>query len=380
MVDRSFSVNERLTFYGLVQYPEYTDKEIAKALKIKVPTVTAIRHRLLSEGLFYNIRIPNLHMLGAELLSVSYNSFGSSVPLQKQMKVTDDLIKDRPEIFFSLIDGKQSLFMQIASNFTAAKRNADDIHEVYTKQNITAEKGLNTYFYPLKTSSLENFFDFGPLLYKTLGIQRLLKSKGLKIDLTSRYPSKKVRKGPKKHIRLRRTEKRVLLGLVAYPDMPDNALSEAIDVSRRTIGRLRHRYEEMGLLKQARVVDLKRLGFSILDLEYDRFNLQLPHGKLIAESLPEGSSIMDSLLKLKPPIFSIRGQVDALALTPHEDFKDLRESNRRFAEILKRYEVYSEEPHRLLYSVMDTEIIKRHNYADITAKILGMELSELKVG
>ena len=262
----------------------------------------------------------------------------------------------------------------MAESFTDAKANVDRVHESYTKKGLVTDHVMESHYYPFNTSSFDNFFDYGPLLYKFLNIEEILVQKGKKKrDLTKRFPKATGHtfssESPQS---FRNTEKKVLMGLVEHPELPDNSLADEIGVSRRTIGRLRHQYLESGLIKEARMVNLKKLGFTILDMEYVKFNLRIPHGKTIAKALPEGQSILDSLVLYRPPIFSVVGDVDAVNLTPYESFNDLRESNRRYSEILQRYKLFADEPKKTLYSIHDINCIVEHDYSGITGKLLGM--------
>jgi len=367
MLNKPLSLNEKMVLYGLVRYPLYTDRELAKALKIKLPTITSIRHRLRDEGYYTTIRVPRIQDLGAEVISVSYNSFDSSSSLEVQRKTIQQLADGQDETFFFASDFKQGLFLQIGGCYTDVKRNINDVEEVYTKQRLFGSGGVNTFLFPYSLSQLDNFFDFAPLLYQYFDLGSVLK--GAAPSVHPDWPGQ-----PGKPPNLTKTEKRVLCALVRYPDMADKYLADEIDVSRRTVGRVRKAFEDNGLIRQLRVVNLNKLDFGILALEYVRFNLELPHSKPMVEAIPFGRKILESLLRIKPPILSLSGPIEAVTLTPYKDFSDLRDSTRKFADIYKRYEVYAREPVQVLFSLPDMEVFKDQVFGPITESIMGVDL------
>src|SRR5512136_700682 len=104
MAKRGLTPNEKQVLYGLVRHPVLNDRELSELLDVKVSTVTAIRRRLRHAEYFTTRRVPMMHRLGWELL------------------------KDRfPGLFHVVASSDHLSFLGFAHNYTAARREADDL-------------------------------------------------------------------------------------------------------------------------------------------------------------------------------------------------------------------------------------------------------------
>ena len=96
------TTKEKLMLYGLVKYPQLTDKELSEKLDLKHSTVTAIRHRLKENEYLRKLTIPKLQSMGCEMLVVIYTNFSPLIPLLERIEITGETIEVFPEIFFSV--------------------------------------------------------------------------------------------------------------------------------------------------------------------------------------------------------------------------------------------------------------------------------------
>lgn len=75
---------------------------------------------------------------------------------------------------------------------------------------------------------------------------------------------------------LTKNEKRVLYGLVRYPDLNDSELSDIINVKLSTLTSIKRRLYDQGFLRKLTVPLLNRLGCEMLAVIYTQFNPVIP--------------------------------------------------------------------------------------------------------
>ena len=66
---------EQLMLYGLIKYPNLTDKQLSEKLNLKHSTATSIRHRLRKNEYYRKIIIPRLQNMGCKILVAIYTNF-----------------------------------------------------------------------------------------------------------------------------------------------------------------------------------------------------------------------------------------------------------------------------------------------------------------
>jgi DNA-binding Lrp family transcriptional regulator len=114
--------------------------------------------------------------------------------------------------------------------------------------------------------------------------------------------------------RLTKKERTVLKGLVEHPEFTDVALSEEINASRQVISSMKKRFENSGLVKTTRVVDLERLGYEIFAFTHVSFN---PHAPLKVRS--EG---IRKTSEEAPQFFMFSGNSETVICTAHGNYDE----------------------------------------------------------
>ena len=66
------TINEKKVLYGLIKYPNFTDIEIQKIIKVKGSTYSIIKKKLRDKGYFSTIRMPVFQHLGCKYSIVTY--------------------------------------------------------------------------------------------------------------------------------------------------------------------------------------------------------------------------------------------------------------------------------------------------------------------
>ena len=208
---------EKLGFYGLVKFPDCSNKKIGDKIGLGETTVNAIRKRLIKEGYFKPIFIPRFDMLGCNLLSIAYTKLKSQdCFLPADCNHTLPI----PEIILSISSEKE----RISINMSKSWNDFNNIQELIEEQNMRYDKSSYELFhFSADASSLINYFSFASIIKNRFD---------LKIE---EHPDKE---SEHHDVKLTKNEKKIIIGLVDYPEMTIRQLSGKLDLSVPTVTRM----------------------------------------------------------------------------------------------------------------------------------------------
>jgi DNA-binding MarR family transcriptional regulator len=357
MIHGRLNRNEKLVLYGLIKYPLYNDRELSEKIKLKMTTVTAIKNRLKKNGYYYTVRIPVLQNLGCELLMTSMLGFNPLTSERERMKAHDDALGENvPEIMFSLVESDQGFCLGIGKNYSEIHNAIENMERVYRESDIIDSSQPNYYIFPFEKSKILNFFDYGPIIKHSFNIT----IKGEQEEsLSSEMPKTDITK-------LSNIEKRVLYGLIKYPDIPDSKIAENIDVTRQVVSKLKKSFESDGIIKTLRIPNLRKLGFEILAISHYRHNPKVPMNK-------RGKGIKQ-LLSEFPQVFLITGNLESIMINICRDFTEFQDLKNKSYIQFKKQEYLIDEPDIMIFSIPNMNIVVEHNYAELLKKILSIEI------
>lgn len=356
---KPLSAREKQVLYELVRCPSDTDKNISDKTDIKLSTITAIRRRLKEKGIFRTIRIPCPQAIGAELMAVNYSVYKTTASVESRLKTGKKFAGSHNELFWAANEYVQSAGLHFSKNYTDISHNITELEKYYTKNGYLSEESIHLLIFPFDMVNIPYFFDFSHLLAQSFGIIEDPRNKSE--DRENCFPQTNG-----KNNRMSETGKKVYYNLIKHPNLTDTELSELISVSQRTITKLRKEFEESGMMKNAIIPDLEKLGFKMLVFDHAKLNLKMEEDRI--------DRILDSLIGIKPPIMLLLGNSDIVALTAYEDFDTYRRSINCFSEIYKHENIFVKEPRRLMFSLTEMNMIKDHVYAPLVAKILNIKM------
>lgn len=356
MIHGRLNKNEKLVLYGLVKYPLFNDRELSEKIKLKMTTVTAIKNRLKKNTYYYTVRIPVLQNLGCELMMASLMNYNPIILDKDRIRVYNDILADNiPEIVYSQTESDVGFCLGIAKNYTEIHHAIENMERVYRENDIIEAAQPSYYFFPFEYSKIYNFFDYAPIIKHTFKVS----IKGEEDEL---YPAEIPRTDITK---LSNVEKRVLYGLIRFPDIPDSKIAENIDVTRQVVSKLRKSFEDDGILKTLRIPNLKKLGFEIMSVAHYRHNPKIPLDK-------RGKGIKQVLSEF-PQIFMVTGNLESVMINVCRDFTEFQElKNKAYAQY-KKQEFLLEPPEIMVFSIPNLKVIVEHSYASLVEKILGLE-------
>lgn len=257
MAKRGLTGNEKQVLYGLVRHPVLNDRELSELLSVKVSTVTAIRRRLRRADYFVTRRIPMMHRLGWELLISGHARLSLTQGSQVVPRIRE-ILKDRlPSLFHVAAAADHLSFLGFAQNYTGARIELDDLRQSLDHAKILGEGDVRFSAFPMSLSAIPTFFDYSHPL-------------ALAFDIEDRF-SVKMERGKTGDVELTRKETEVLKGLVRFPELSDKGLAQRVKVSRQAVSKMRREFEAEGLLRTARIPNLRLLGFDLYVTAFARF-------------------------------------------------------------------------------------------------------------
>lgn len=159
------SENEKRALIAMVEGPRLSDREIAASMKLSRQAVTRIRNKLLDDGLYVPVCIPNLYKWGFELLAVAHGRFTMELSWDKRVRTEPREVLDLA--VFGLTKPSESVACYMISKFQEYAENLDQILSWYHKMQVFDEKP-DIQLYVLERSTEIRTFDFGPAVRNLL--------------------------------------------------------------------------------------------------------------------------------------------------------------------------------------------------------------------
>ena len=84
---------------GLIFNPDLLDSNIAKVIDVTRQTVTKMRKKFTEEDLFFTVRVPNLRLLGFELVAFVHTTYLPSSTLESRLEAVAPTLSTLPLVF-----------------------------------------------------------------------------------------------------------------------------------------------------------------------------------------------------------------------------------------------------------------------------------------
>ena len=347
----SFTPAEKSVLYGLVKYPTLNDRELSEVIGVKPSTTTAIRRRLRKKEIFFTKRIPMGHKLGYEILAIAYGRLKPTLS-EKNRQAFRHWVKDIPYVFLSLESTEWVFNVAYLKNYSMFREYTDTISEMFKHSNLVDAKTWVPVIFGFDTSRLLTYFDYGPALRHIFEIKE-------EVDTAPAIEEH----AP---IKLTKKEMSVLRGLVQYPESSDKSVAEKIGASRQAVSTMRKRFEDEGLMKTVRVVDLEKVGYSILCMAHSTFT---PHAPMTVRK--EGIRFA---LERIPNVLMVASNPENVMLTPVLDYDDYHKMRTDILSLYMGKDFMRDEPMVTLYPLSDTRTIKYFDFSgfmDVIASEVG---------
>jgi DNA-binding MarR family transcriptional regulator len=353
MPKKKLTKKEQDTLWGLINYPILNDNALAKKTRLKLSTITAIRRRLRDKEFFQTVNIPNFYRLGFELFTVEYGTFNEAIPLESRIEYFRNFIDDNPHTIFSMMSRSSGIIINVAKNYAEANKHYEDLEIYFMSHHLTNENGWNRAIFPFQTSLFWNFFDFSPVIRYAFDIKR-------KINLPEFIPEKKL-----DILKLSKKEKRVLMGLVKYPEESDNSIAERYSVSRQAVSNIKKRFLNENLLYTRRIMNFKYTGCSLIPFAHTNFGPKAP--------MDSRKSGLEFVKRSAPVFLGVSSNFENIVFTCVVDYPEYDRLREKLLSFYKTHLTIPKAPEILLFPVEDLHYFKKLSFHKLLEEMLGIE-------
>lgn len=349
MAEGELSKTEKLTLWGLVQFPETANKAIAGKLDLKPSTFSQAKKRLLEKGYYSTVRVPMLQSLGYELLYFSYGRLNPLIPFEMRIGVDMELNGRIGGNVFAVSDHSQAVSLALSKSYVDFQINKETIETAYSHSGLIDAGGFGYALFPFKLSHILKYFEFGPLLKRAF-------------DIDAEDPGGSAIGFSSGNAPLTGVEKKVYYGLVKYPEFSDARLSSTLKVSRNAVARCRKRFTEEGLIKTIRIPDLRKIGFEIFAYSHAKFNPRT--------SLSTREKGIKLVMDEPSFIFMVSSNLESAQLAVARNFEEYQRVRSDLIKFYRKHEFLLHEPAMLLFSIPTMRVLKNHDYSPLVKKAL----------
>ncbi|MBW2966131.1 PAS domain S-box protein, partial [Candidatus Woesearchaeota archaeon] len=337
----SLTDKEKLVLWGITKYPNNSDKQLSKKLKIKRSTITAIRNRLRRDNMYVIMNIPNFKVLGAELVTFTYGRY--SIPFEKRKEIAEKKELTSPETNYLVATDNEFVSGIISKNMAEFEKKIAPTISTANKYNILKNYKEAHFLYELNK------------IYKFLGYSDLLKHL-FNIKPQEKAEEEEEEEEEEVHRRLSKNEKNVLLKLIEYPELSAYDLSFKVNLTRATISKIKKKLIKQKLIQTIVMPNTAKLGLELLMLTHIKQDTGLPK-----------DTIKQMLEKNPHLIFLVGGEREAIGLNLFKDYDAYKKFKQKLHFDDKK--LLTEEP--IMFKLLIKNIKQRNlNFLDITKRLL----------
>ncbi|MHA2091025.1 MAG: hypothetical protein ACW98K_09215 [Candidatus Kariarchaeaceae archaeon] len=348
------SQNEARVLHSLVKWPNLTDQAIHSEIGMKKSTFSSIKTRLKENGYYNRYFIPNFPKIGFELFMIMFGQLNRFTTFEERMRIAGETLDNFTEDFFSVSESNKAFTISVTQNLTEYAKNQQKFLQLYSENKFLSKEGMNVQAFPFELSRIRSFLDFESLLAKNFGF------------VSESYENRMViPSGSVKPVKLSRAERKVLAGLVKYPEETDTLIAEEVGVSRNTVANAKRKFLKEGICFTRVVPNLRMLGHKILVFTYRRFN-----PKITMDQRKDASELVRKHLS---PHFYVSKNLDGFLVSSHTSFEEYNRANDELMSYYMKREYILDEPTSYHISIPDMNIIKELEFLPITLKVLGFD-------
>jgi Mn-dependent DtxR family transcriptional regulator len=170
---------------------------------------------------------------------------------------------------------------------------------------------------------------------------------------------------------LTKNEKRVLYGLIAYPEFNDSKLSEVLGIKHSTVTSIRHRMQRMGMYRDINVPLTQNIGCEIAAFTYTNFNIVFP--------LEERINLTSESIEVFNEIFYSMGEVSkGFSINMSKDYTTISHINDIRTEIFSRMNLLAEDhPVTVIFPFRISNVYRFLAYPELLKEHLGTPTDDL---
>jgi DNA-binding MarR family transcriptional regulator len=352
--ETDLSQNEARVLHSLVKWPNLTDQAIHSQIGMKKSTFSSIKTRLKDHNYYKRFFVPNFPLVGFEMLMVMHGQLNRFTTFEERMRIAKNLLESFVEDFHVVSESNKAFNLSVTQNYTEYAKNQEKFFHLYSENKFLSKKGMETIAYPFELTRVHSFMDYESLIARLFGFAS--ESYENRISVPS---------GSVNQVKLTRAERKVLVGLVQFPEESDTLIAENIGVSRNTVANAKRKFLAKGICFPRVVPNLTKLGLKILNFSFRRFNPKV--------TMDERGEASDIIRKKLSPHFYVSKNLDGFVISAHVSFEDFSTANDEIMNYYMKHEYILEEPVNYQISIPDMAILKEFEFLPMTLKILGFD-------
>lgn len=335
--------NEKKVLYGIVKFPNHSDKMLAEKIFLKQSTVSAIKKRLREEGYYKIISVPMLQNLGAEMLVLIHTNFNPVIPLEKRIEITEREIEAYEEIVFSMGEEDKGFSISFSRNYTDIGKIDDVRAEVFGKLGLLDREYPKEVIFPFEISKIYRFFTFAPLLSNLFGINDKIHDENI-FKIKKAILSKK--------------EAEVFCKFIENPEASLKEIAESCGITRHTAARMKKKFFG-DMIKLVAIPDFSKINLKILSFCHLIFDPKYAPGNERVKKIIDDSAIF----------FAARN-FEYVSISMHTNYESYKLYKMRTLQKIKENGWEAEKYIIRTFSIDKAKIIKNINFLPITKKLL----------
>ncbi len=346
------SRNEKMILWGLVKYPMLNDRQLSELVGVRMSTLNAIKNKMKRMGLITDRIVPNIEVMGYEILSITWAPLNKASMTKKEMDGMTNAFGRWPSIYTSQIFGDTLFFISLNKDYTSYRKVDHGIITALSDKELLDTDQVHSTLYPLTLSKVNKNFDY------TTVLERMFDINGKEMGRPNKVPDPEVTREKVYH--LTKKEKVIMKGLLQYPDLPDNKIANMLDTTRQAVARHKKELIELNVIKKLRIIDYTKIGFDILCLVEAHYN-RLKGSNRSAPDIEH--------LNL-PSFFSVYGNYETVSLSLFQDFQQFSEDRDNYSTAMNKFCRVRGEPMIRLFSPKDTITFKHLDYLPLVDDFL----------
>jgi len=321
---------------------------------MKKSTFSSIKTRLKEQNYYDRYYVPNFPKIGFELFSVFFGKLNRYTTPEERMRISKDLLESFVEDFYIASENNIAFNLSVSENLTEHEKNLERFFEVYIINNFLSRRGMDTVYYPFALSNIYSFMDYETIIAKIFGFQ----SESYENRMT-------IPNGPVKKFKLTRAERKVLVGLVEYPEESDTLIAEKIGVSRNTVANAKRKFLKKEITFPRVVPNLNELGLESLNFSYYKFSPRIKKDKR--------DEIAENIRQIMSPHFLITKALDGVSISAHINDKHYNEVHDELNDYLVKNDYLLENVVSYKLDISEINTIKEYDFLPMVIKRLGFD-------
>ncbi len=352
--DIDLSQNEARVLHSIIKMPNYSDQVIHGAIAMKKSTFSSIKTRLKEQNYYSRYFVPNFPKIGFELLLLTHGRLNQFSTFEERMRVAGDMFKSFTEDFHVVSEANQKYGLSISQNLTEYMKNHEKFLSLYQQNNFFGRQSIKSVAFPFEISRIHSFMDFESLVAEMFGFA------------SEPYDTRKIiPTGKTKVVKLTRAEKKVLVGLVKYPEESDTLIANNIEVSRNTVANAKRKFLNNNICFPRVVPNFIKLGLNILNFTYRKFNTKLTE--------TERKEAVEKVRELFAPFMFVSNDIEGFYISAHISMEDYKRSNDELMEFYQKKDYLLEDPVSYQLDISKMHFLKFFDFLPITLKIFGFD-------